>query len=88
MPLQQKLKTLGGLFDLENKEFRIQEMDEIMLDPSFWDDQQKAQAIINESKGLKEVVNEFYSLESDQEELEMTLELLKEEPDEELLAEA
>lgn len=88
MPLQQKLKTLGGLFDLENKEFRIQEMDEIMLDPTFWNDQQKAQEIINESKGLKEVVNEFYSLESEQEDLEMTLELLKEEPDEELLAEA
>lgn len=88
MPQQRKLKTLGGLFDLENKEFRIQEMDEIMLDPTFWNDQQKAQGIINESKGLKEVVNEFYALESEQEDLEMTLELLKEEPDEELLVEA
>lgn len=87
MQQQRNLKTLGGLFDLENKEFRIQEMDEIMLDPSFWNDQQKAQSIINESKGLKDIVNEFYALANEQEDLEMTLELLKEEQDEEMLAE-
>ncbi len=81
------MKILGGLFDLENKEFRIQEMDEIMLDPSFWNDQSKAQAIINESKGLKDIVNEFYALQGEQEELEMTLELLKEEMDDDMLEE-
>nr|WP_246131374.1 peptide chain release factor 2 [Kurthia sibirica] len=73
-----------GLFDLENKEARIQEMDEMMLDPKFWNDQNAAQVIIGESKALKDVVNEFYGLVDEQENLEMTLELLKEEPDEEL----
>ena len=58
-----------------------------MLEPSFWDDQNNAQKIINESKGLKDIVNEFYTLVETQENLEMTLELLKEEPDEELLQE-
>ncbi|GEK31496.1 peptide chain release factor 2 [Kurthia zopfii] len=76
--------TLGGHFDLENKEARIQETDEMMLDPNFWNDQNAAQTIISESKGLKEVVNEFKRLVDDQENLEMTLELLKEEPDESL----
>ena len=75
---------LGGLFDLENKEARIQETDEMMLDPNFWNDQNAAQEIIAESKGLKEIVNEFHRLVEEQENLEMTLELLKEEPDDDL----
>ncbi|WP_162829253.1 peptide chain release factor 2 [Kurthia senegalensis] len=80
-----KLEDFRGSLDLENKEFRIQELDEIMLDPSFWNDQQKAQTLINESKALKDTVNEFYSLATEQEDLEMTHDLLKEEMDEALL---
>lgn len=77
----------GGLFDLENKEARIQELEEIMMMPDFWDDQNKAQSIINEVNSLKSIVNELNDLSSTQENLEMTLELLKEEPDEDLQAE-
>lgn len=52
--------------------------------PDFWNDQEAAQTVINESNGLKAIVNEFNELVTTQENLEMTLELLKEEPDEEL----
>lgn len=52
--------------------------------PGFWDKQEEAQKVINESNGLKAVVNEFNDLFSTHENLEMTLELLREEPDEEL----
>lgn len=55
-----------------------------MLMPNFWDKQEEAQKTINELNGLKAVVNEFHDLQSTHENLEMTLELLKEEPDEEL----
>mgnify|MGYP003411950893 FL=1 len=55
-----------------------------MLMPDFWNDQQGAQTIINEANGIKAIVNEYNDLLSTQENLEMTLELLKEEPDEEL----
>lgn len=55
-----------------------------MLEPNFWNDQNGAQAIINESNGIKAVVNEFNDLVDTQENLEMTLELLREEPDAEL----
>nr|WP_235802047.1 peptide chain release factor 2 [Ureibacillus massiliensis] len=79
-----KLADFRGLFDLENKEARIQELDEMMLMPDFWNDQEGAQKVINEANGLKAVVNEYNDLVSTQENLEMTLELLKEEPDEEL----
>lgn len=52
--------------------------------PDFWNDQNGAQTVINEANGLKAIVNEFNDLVETQENLEMTLELLKEEPDEEL----
>lgn len=55
-----------------------------MLEPNFWDDQQEAQKIINESNALKEMVNGYRELESQQEELEVTYELAKEENDQEL----
>jgi len=58
-----------------------------MLQPDFWDDQQKAQAVINESNGLKELVNEYNDLVETQENLELTHELAKEENDEELKGE-
>lgn len=79
-----KLADFRGLFDLENKEARIAELDEIMLQPDFWDDQQKAQAIINEANGLKDLVNEFNDMNETLENLELTYELVKEENDAEL----
>ncbi|PLR82566.1 peptide chain release factor 2 [Bacillus canaveralius] len=79
-----KLADFRGSLDLENKEARIAELDEVMLQPGFWDDQQKAQTVINEGNALKELVNEFKSLYETYENLELTYELVREEPDEEL----
>ncbi len=59
----------------------------MMLMPDFWNDQQAAQVVINEANGIKAIVNDYNDLVSTHENLEMTLELLKEEPDEELQAE-
>ena len=55
-----------------------------MLDPNFWNDQNAAQTIINEVNALKSTVSEYTELTDVQENLEMTVELLREEPDEEL----
>jgi len=55
-----------------------------MLEPGFWDDQDSAQKVISESNALKSTVGDFNELNDTQENLEMTLELLKEEADEEL----
>lgn len=60
----------------------------MMPEPNFWNDQQGAQVVINEANGIKAIVNEYNDLLSTQENLEMTLELLREEPDEELQEEA
>ncbi|WP_227394263.1 peptide chain release factor 2 [Jeotgalibacillus aurantiacus] len=81
------LADFRGSLDLENKEARLAEIDELMVEPDFWDDQQKAQGIISEQNGLKDVVNGYHNLVDTQENLELTLELLREEPDEDMKAE-
>ncbi len=55
-----------------------------MADPEFWNDQQKAQTVINEANGLKDYVNSYKKLNESHEELQMTHDLLKEEPDSDL----
>ncbi|WP_148346884.1 peptide chain release factor 2 [Robertmurraya massiliosenegalensis] len=82
-----KLADFRGSLDLENKEARIAELEDEMLQPEFWNDQQSAQAVISESNGLKDQVHEFHDLNETFENLELTYELVKEESDEELLAE-
>ncbi|MGX6445268.1 peptide chain release factor 2 [Neobacillus sp. K501] len=82
-----RLADFRGSLDLENKEARIAELEDQMLHPDFWNDQQGAQAVISESNALKEQVNEFHALNETFENLEVSYELVKEESDAELQAE-
>ncbi|MEH7479894.1 peptide chain release factor 2 [Neobacillus drentensis] len=82
-----KLADFRGSLDLDNKEARIAELDDEMLHPDFWNDQQAAQTVISEANGLKDQVHEFYKLNESFENLELTYELVKEENDEELRTE-
>ncbi|MDM5220535.1 peptide chain release factor 2 [Peribacillus sp. RS7] len=83
----QRLTDFRGLFDLDEKEARIAELENEMTHPDFWNDQQKAQTVINETNALKEQVNQLSDLNESYENLDLTYELVKEENDEELLAE-
>ncbi|QYA40572.1 peptide chain release factor 2 [Macrococcoides caseolyticum] len=74
--------VLGGLFDLEEKETNIKEYEEMMADPDFWNDGDKAQDIINKNNALKSVVQEFSTLEERLENSEVLFEMYKEESDE------
>jgi peptide chain release factor 2 len=58
-----------------------------MTHPNFWNDQQAAQVVINESNLLKDQVHGFYEMNETFENLEVTHELVKEEPDADLQAE-
>ena len=46
----------GGIFDLPQKQARIQEIDAISQDPDFWNDTDRAQAIMRERGELLEIV--------------------------------
>ncbi|MCU5745838.1 peptide chain release factor 2 [Staphylococcus sp. SQ8-PEA] len=79
-----KLDQIRGSLDLEEKETNIQEYEEMMADPSFWDDQSKAQEIIDKNNALKAVVNGFKSLEEQNNDMDATRELLEEDYDSEM----
>ncbi|MFB9758558.1 peptide chain release factor 2 [Ectobacillus funiculus] len=82
--MAKRLADFRGSLDLAGKEQRIEELDEMMSDPSFWDDQKSAQVVINEANVLKEQVGQFNEMNEMHENLEVTHELVKEEYDEEL----
>ncbi|WP_156324647.1 peptide chain release factor 2 [Bacillus sp. FJAT-27245] len=82
-----RLAGFRGSLDLEEKEARIAQLDNEMLHPDFWNDQNAAQTVINEANALKDQVHEFLEMNEKYEDLEVTFELLKEEPDEELQTE-
>ncbi|TRM13134.1 peptide chain release factor 2 [Lentibacillus cibarius] len=81
-----ELMISGGLFDLDVKRERIKELEMRMTSPEFWEDQEEAQKVIDESNQLKSYVEGFEEIEGKLENLEVSYELVKEENDRELFA--
>ncbi|TDQ36946.1 peptide chain release factor 2 (bRF-2) [Aureibacillus halotolerans] len=82
--MRQGFKISGGLFDLAGKEKKIAELEEVMAQPEFWNDQQEAQKTINETNALKDIAGKFSELQEVYENQQISYELVKEEDDEEL----
>ena len=55
-----------------------------MAEPTFWDDQESANAVIQETNAIKEVVDGYKEIETEVDDIEVTFELLDEEYDEDL----
>jgi len=84
--MEDKMVSFRTALDLETKEAKIKEYDEVMQAPGFWDDQRGAQEIINAMNAIKSKVERFYEFETKVEEIALELEMILEEPDEELIA--
>ncbi|WP_096181374.1 peptide chain release factor 2 [Effusibacillus lacus] len=82
-----RLAEIGRSLDLPGKKSRISELEEQMADPLFWDDQDAAQKVISESNALKTLVEQMEKLSGQQEDLEVMLELAREEGEESLFDE-
>lgn len=67
---------------------RIEELDEVMGQPDFWNNQEQAQGTISEVNVLKSDVDRMKSLQSQYDDLQVMLELAREEADEDLVKEA
>ncbi|MEJ7536109.1 peptide chain release factor 2 [Staphylococcus hominis] len=78
------LEQIRGSLDLENKETNIQEYEGMMTEPDFWDNQNKAQDVIDKNNALKSIVNGYYELNHKLEDMDATWELLQEEYDDEI----
>ncbi|UEA30770.1 peptide chain release factor 2 [Granulicatella elegans] len=76
--------SIGGLFDLDHLEEDIASYEQQMSEPGFWDDNEKAQMVIQKSNELKAVYDIFHQLELQVEEVELLFEMYKEDPEEEI----
>lgn len=55
---------LGGLFDLDSKIKRVEEINNLMLDSSFWDDRASSEKLVSELKHDKNIIDNINNLES------------------------
>lgn len=75
----------GGHFDSETKEKRIQELEKIMLEPNFWNDKKNSEKVINECNNFKNQLESVQDLKEKITDHLNMLEMLKENPDQEMI---
>ncbi|HUK42746.1 MAG TPA: peptide chain release factor 2 [Candidatus Acidoferrales bacterium] len=78
----------GGVFDVDGKQKRIEELNKVTSQPEFWNDAEKAQGILKEQAALKGVIDSWEKHKSDLEEARFFLDVAKDEKSEDALAEA
>ncbi|WP_400162337.1 peptide chain release factor 2 [Brevibacillus sp. TJ4] len=79
--MAKRLADIRGSLDLPEKQERIGELEERMLAPDFWDDNDQAQKTISELNAIKGMVETMSKLDSQYEDIEVMLELVIEEGD-------
>ncbi|BAU11078.1 peptide chain release factor 2 [Leptolyngbya sp. NIES-3755] len=80
-----KLRTI---FDVPALTAKIQDLEQVASQPEFWDNQSKAQSVLQELNEYKSHLEQFDRWKSDLEDAEATIELLELEADQSLLEEA
>ena len=78
----------GGVFDVDGKQKRFEELNKVTSQPEFWNDAEKAQGILKEQAALKGVIDSWEKHRSDLEEARFFLDIAKDEKSEEALNEA
>ena len=71
----------GAIFDLDHLEQEVAEMERRMSTPDFWDDQQAARELMDKVNPLKRRLEQFRSIEKSLEDVEVAVELAREEPE-------
>jgi peptide chain release factor 2 len=82
------LSFSGGVFDFDNKQKRIEELNLVTSRPDFWNDGERAQGILKEQASLREIVESWERYRAGLEEARFFLDLAKDEKNEEALNEA
>jgi peptide chain release factor 2 len=82
------LSFCGGVFDVEGKQKRVEELNQITSQPDFWNDAEKAQTIFKEQSSLKSVIDAWAKHRADLEEARFFLGVAKDEKSEDALSEA
>lgn len=75
----------GGRFDLDEKQKRIKELEELVQQSDFWNDKQSSEKVISELNNLKQIVNNVVTYKEEVNNHIELLEALKKEYDEDIL---
>ncbi len=78
----------GGVFDLDGKQKKFEELNQLTSKPDFWNDGEKAQGILKEQASLKDILESWEKHRTALEEALFFLDLAKDEKSEEALSEA
>jgi peptide chain release factor 2 len=84
---KEKLNELGEALDIEGKSAEIKDLEAVTSEQGFWDDQDKAQKILQKITGLKNSVDNYKNLKSSVEDIETLLEMALDENDESMESE-
>ena len=76
------------IFDLPGKESRLKELEKVTGKPEFWDNADKAQETLREQSQIKNTVDQWHTLTTELDDVEVLEELSVEEGDEDALQEA
>lgn len=67
----------GVIFDIENKQIEISNLEELTIDPEFWNDAKKAQKVVKDLQRLKKWVHDYKKLKTLVDELEVLYDFFK-----------
>ncbi|MBP6235824.1 MAG: peptide chain release factor 2 [Saprospiraceae bacterium] len=73
-----RLTSVRRYLDVDRRKVEIEEKEQISLDPTFWQDPEKAESTLKELKDNKKWVDKYKSLESHTDDLEVLLEFQRE----------
>jgi peptide chain release factor 2 len=79
-PPRKKSPTCGGFFDVPGAQKRLAELDTLMTQEGFWNNREKAQALIDEANALRKQTEPVLKAERQTEDFKTMLELAQEEP--------
>ncbi|MGK9477842.1 peptide chain release factor 2 [Melioribacter sp. OK-6-Me] len=85
--LKEKTENLGGIFKLEEKQKEIDEIQKLSEAPDFWNDQKRAQSLLQKSKSLQNWIDMWNELKEKVDHIKEFTELVKAEEDDSFIPE-
>ena len=71
------MSSCGGGFDVDSKQKRVAELNQVAAQPDFWSDADKAQTVLKEQSILKNVLDSWEKHHADLEEARFFLDVAK-----------
>ena len=84
--IEKRITEFKTSLKIEDKEQRVAEIENMMLDADFWNDSDKASALVTESKSIKKELDEFSNMIDYLEHSQEMVDFLRDEEDKEIYA--